>query len=425
LGADVKRRTAAISSLIFLLCLVIPAGARAQEGEGLELHAKAAVLLDGGSGRVLYGNKNSAVRLPMASTTKIMTCILVLEQGNLDDLAEVSAYAQSMPKVHLSVREGEFYRVSDLLYSLMLESHNDSAVVLAEYVGGSVEGFAGRMNQKAEEIGCRDTHFVTPNGLDDELHYTTAEDLAKMMRYCIRISDKREEFLAITRTASHAFTNYRKENGEVTAGDRSFTVNNKNAFLSMMEGALSGKTGFTSRAGYCYVGALERDGKCLIVALLACGWPGNKGWKWEDTRQLMEYGLSHFAYREWFSEPALPDLSVLGGKAGEEKVQAAPELFRQLINPVEKVPLCMERPSAGESRMLMGESDRVTETITLVDALEAPVEKGTAAGSVSYYLNGERIRSYDVTVGKTVEKIDYPWIAGRLIRLFALKGVVP
>lgn len=419
-----KRLKAAIFCLIFLLCFLMPATAKAQEEAALELHAKAAVLLDGGSGRVLYGNQNSTMRLPMASTTKIMTCILVLERGNLEDLAEVSAYAQSMPKVHLSVREGEFYRVSDLLYSLMLESHNDSAVVLAEYISGSVEGFAALMNRKAEEIGCRDTHFVTPNGLDDEFHYTTAEELARIMRYCIRISDKKEEFLAITRTASHAFTNYRKENGEITAGDRSFTVNNKNAFLSMMEGALSGKTGFTSKAGYCYVGALERDGKCLIVALLACGWPGNKGWKWEDTRKLMEYGLSNFTYKEWFSEPKLPEIVVLGGKAEEKKTETMPELFHQLAGPKEKVPLCMESPSGEESGMLMKESDQVTEKITLPDTLKAPVKKGTAAGAVSYYLNGELIKTYAVTVGKTVEKTDYHWIVYRLLRLFTLKGVI-
>jgi D-alanyl-D-alanine carboxypeptidase (penicillin-binding protein 5/6) len=419
----VKRLTAVISSLLFLLGFLVPVRAKAQGEADLELHAKAAVLLDGGSGRVLYGNENSTMRLPMASTTKIMTCILVLEQGNLEDLAEVSAYAQSMPKVHLSVREGEFYQVSDLLYSLMLESHNDSAVVLAEYVGGSVEGFAALMNRKAEEIGCKDTHFVTPNGLDDELHYTTAEELAKIMRYCICISDKKEEFLEITRTASHSFTNYRKENGEKIAGDRSFTVNNKNAFLSMMDGALSGKTGFTSNAGYCYVGALKRDGKCLIVALLACGWPGNKGWKWEDTRKLMEYGLSNFTYKEWFSKPELPELVVLGGKPEEHKTETMPELLQQLIQPKERVSLCMEVPSGEEAGMLMKESDQITQKITLPDTLEAPVKEGTAVGTVSYYLNGELIKIYDVMAEKTVEKTDFQWIVDRLLRLFTLQGV--
>ncbi len=129
------------------------------------LYALSAVLMDGTSGRVLYG-KNATEPRAMASTTKIMTCILILEQGNLEDIATASGYAASMPKVHLGAAEGETFYVKDLLYSLMLESHNDSAVILAEYLGGNVSGFAAKMNEKAREIGCTDTWFITPNGLD-------------------------------------------------------------------------------------------------------------------------------------------------------------------------------------------------------------------------------------------------------------------
>lgn len=133
--------------------------------ENLSLYAQSAVLMDGDSGRILY-EKSGYDILPMASTTKIMTCILALENGNPDDMLTVSSYAASMPKVHLGVREGERYRLEDLLYSLMPESHNDSAVVIAEGIGGSVSGFADMMNQKARDIGAYDSFFVTPNGLD-------------------------------------------------------------------------------------------------------------------------------------------------------------------------------------------------------------------------------------------------------------------
>lgn len=241
------------------------------------LHALSAVLMDGTSGRVLYG-KNAEEPRAMASTTKIMTCILILEQCNLEETAATSAYAASMPKVHLGAAEGEEFYVKDLLYSLMLESHNDSAVILAEHAGGDVSGFAEKMNEKAREIGCEDTWFITPNGLDAQeevqgevkKHHTTATDLGRIMRYCISQSPKKEEFLEITRTPSYSFQD--------VSGKRSFSCNNHNAFLSMMEGALSGKTGFTSEAGYCYVGALEQDGKTLIVALLGCGWPNHKNY---------------------------------------------------------------------------------------------------------------------------------------------------
>ena len=228
---------------------------QAEENNGFEetLYARAAVLMDAESGRILYG-KNEKEIMPMASTTKIMTCIVALENGNPDDIVKVSNYASKMPKVKLNVREGENYRLGDLLYSLMLESHNDSAVVIAEHIGGSVEGFAKLMNQKARDIGCYNTYFITPNGLDaakgDKIHSTTAEDLARIMSYCITKSPKKNEFLEITQTATFQFTNkFVDEAGDITNGSRSFSCNNLNAFLTMMEGALSGKTGFTGNAG--------------------------------------------------------------------------------------------------------------------------------------------------------------------------------
>ena len=150
------------------------------------------------------------------------------------------------------------------MYSLLLESHNDSAVAVAEALGGSVEGFAALMNEKAEVIGCHNTCFLTPNGLDEtmetetgiKIHSTTAKDLARIMRYCVMESPKREAFRTITKTSGYRFT----------ANGRSFSCQNHNAFLQMMDGAFSGKTGFTGEAGYCYVGALEREGRTFIVS---------------------------------------------------------------------------------------------------------------------------------------------------------------
>ena len=131
------------------------------------LYALSAVLMDGDSGRVLYEKEGETPR-PNASTTKVLTCILALENGQGDDYVQVSSRAASQPEVRLGIREGEQYYLEDLLYSLMLQSHNDTAVAIAERIGGSTEGFAAMMNQKAEELGCTDTHFVTPNGLRRE-----------------------------------------------------------------------------------------------------------------------------------------------------------------------------------------------------------------------------------------------------------------
>ena len=281
------RKKRLLGVLLACILLIQPFSTQAKEQDAADepdnLYAQSAVLMDADSGRVLFG-KNENEAKPMASTTKIMTCILALENMEEGQIVAASDYAASQPKVRLGVRGKEEYYLKDILYSLMLESHNDSAVVVAEGIAGSVEAFAGLMNQKAREIGCKDTYFVTPNGLDayDDggTHSTTARDLAAIMRYCIMESPKKEEFLEITGTKNYHFTN--------VAGDREFSCNNHNAFLDMMDGALTGKTGFTGDAGYCYVGALRKDGKTLIVALLACGWPNNKGYKWKDTTALME-----------------------------------------------------------------------------------------------------------------------------------------
>ena len=258
----------------------------------LKLNALSACLLDAQTGRVLYGKNENDVRA-MASTTKIMTLIVTLENANLNDVVTVSSLAARQPDVQLNIREGEQYYLKDLLYSLMLESHNDSAVAIAEGIAGSVEAFAQKMNQKAKEIGCKNTTFITPNGLDATatltgkdgsekqiMHSTTAEDLAGIMSYCITESPCKEEFLAITQTPSYSFSDCSK--------NRTFTCRNHNSFLYMMEGAISGKTGFTGKAGYCYVGALKRDERIFVVALLACGWPNNRTYKWKDTKKLME-----------------------------------------------------------------------------------------------------------------------------------------
>ncbi len=252
--------------LFWLLFLVIlPCFVRAEEMEEPgTLYARSAVLMDADSGRILF-DKNGEEKLANASTTKILTCILALEKGEPEQEVVFSEEAVKQPEVHLGAAEGENFHLGDLLYSLMLESHNDTAVAVAEAISGSTAAFAKAMNEKAKEIGCRETHFVSPNGLDWEdaegAHETTAADLARILRYCIQESPKREEFLKITRTGEKTFFNL--------AGNRSYSCVNHNAFLSMMDGALTGKTGFTGKAGYCYVGALKDGERTFVIAL----WP--------------------------------------------------------------------------------------------------------------------------------------------------------
>lgn len=380
----------------------LPAQAEETPDELKELYSQSAVLLDADSGRILFGKNEEEIR-PMASTTKIMTCILALEQMEEEQKASVSDYAASQPKVRLGVRGKEEYYIRDLLYSLMLESHNDSAVVIAEAIGGTVEEFAELMNEKAEEIGCEDTHFVTPNGLDGEdeegIHSTTAADLARIMRYCITQSPQKEAFLEITRTKDYQFTNVK--------GDRNFSCHNHNAFLDMMEGALSGKTGFTAEAGYCYVGALKQGDRTFIVALLACGWPNNKGYKWKDTKKLMEYGLANYEYRNVWEDWGQETIEV---KKGADKG-----------NPYKKnstVNACVKEKE--EINVLMKDDEKVEIKAKLQKALEAPVAKGEKAGTLTYTLDGEVIKSYDIVTLEKVEKRDVHWCYKKAVRRLLL-----
>ena len=370
----------------FFLALLAPdISVRAQE-EPENLYARSAVLMDADTGRILY-EKNGEEVLPMASTTKIMTLLVTLENADLEGTVTVSSYAASMPDVQLNIREGERYRLKDLCYSMMLESHNDAAAAIAEHVGGSVEGFASMMNQKARDLGCYHTYFITPNGLDAEDehggHSTTAEDLARIMRFCMQ----NDTFLSITREPSWNFTDL--------DGTRSFTVNNKNAFLNMMEGALTGKTGFTNDAGYCYVGALEREGKRLIVALLACGWPGNRTWKWSDTQTLMNYGLDTYHHET----------------VGEEMIRMEPAAVQD--GRKESVEL---RADIGTVQMLLKEDDLFRIETDRPSELQAPVEAGEIVGTVAYYLNNEIVDIFPVYAAETVQKIDYWWCLNRILQ---------
>lgn len=387
---NVLRRLFFLILCLLLLCALPSLAAEAPD----QLYARSAVLMDANNGRILF-EKNGTEQLPMASTTKIMTLLITLENANPENTVTISSYASSMPEVKLHIREGEQYRLKDLCYSLMLESHNDSAVAIAEHVGGSVEAFAAMMNQKARDLGCYHTYFITPNGLDASdksgVHSTTAEDLARIMRACM----KREDFLAITREPSWSFSDL--------SGTRHFTVNNKNAFLHMMEGALTGKTGFTNGAGYCYAGALERDGRRLIAVVLACGWPSNRTWKWSDTQKLMNYGLTYFHPESVGTNLFLPDpIAVTNGQSDQVFLSVKTE----------------------KKELLLSDQDSFTMDVLLPSSLEAPVQAGQLVGTVIYYVNGTVLDLFPIVSTGQVSSIDFRFRLHQTVSLW-LAGTFP
>ncbi len=382
---------------IFQLCLPVLAE-QEQEEPNFTLYAKSAVLMDADSGRVLY-EKDGRVHMPNASTTKIMTCILAIESGKLEETAAASAYAASRPKVRLGMQQGEKFRLLDLVYSLMLESHNDSAVAIAEHIDGTVEQFADRMNKKAVELGCEDTYFITPNGLDaqDEkgVHGTTAEDLARIMSYCL----KNETFLEITRTASYSFSN--------VEGTRQYSCSNHNAFLGMMEGALTGKTGFTGNAGYCYVGALRQGDRTFVVALLACGWPNNKSYKWADTKNLMNYALKNYQYEEVFEhQKQLSPILVTNAQPNQWKLHQKTHIIPQISDTTLKI--------------LKKKSEHIRVLYDIPDILQAPLRSGQQIGTVTYYLDERCIGTYPVTVEEDVRQVTGVWYLNYILGRYFL-----
>ena len=382
-----------------------------QNDPKLSLHAQSAVLIDGLTGRILYGKNENDIR-PMASTTKIMTCILALEAGGLDEFAEASSNAAAQPQVRLGVKKGERYQIRDLLYALMLESYNDAAVMIAEHIGGSVEGFAAMMNEKAAGLGCGDTYFITPNGLDgvktdeqgkEHIHSTTASDLARIMRYCVTESPAKDEFLKITQTQNHYFTDM--------AGKRSFNCYNHNAFLTMMEGVLSGKTGFTGGAGYSYVGAMENQGRTYVIALLGCGWPPHKTYKWSDARKLYTYGLEHFKMKDVFQEETFARVPVSGGLCWKEGEGA-----------IDQVELSMMlNPDDMHLTLLMGEGEEARVVKKVPSILMAPVREGQQVGTVDYYLGEVLVKRFPVYAMQGVEKMNLRRAADRVLDLFLVR----
>ena len=386
-----------------------------------ELYALAACLMDADSGRVLYGKNADEVRA-MASTTKIMTLVIALEYGNADDVVTISPYAASMPDVQLNVRAGEQYRLGDLCYAMMLESFNDVAVAIAEHVGehcmaqkqdtcteneqepdsaGSdkrnydesrryVSEFAGLMNEKAAELGCEDTYFITPNGLDAEdengKHSTTARELALIASYAV----KNEKFNEITGTKQYSF-------GELN-GKRSCSAYNKDAFLNQMSGAFGIKTGFTGDAGYCFVGALKSDGRTFISVVLGSGWPSNRTYKWKDTRKLMEYGINCFFERVVFTTVEdYKTVKVMNGTGDSTGSRID-----------------------GSLSMLLSDNDEVKVVYELEDSVTAPVDIGDELGKAIIYINGERIAVFPITATTAVEKVSYRWYLDKLLDLLQL-----
>lgn len=324
----------------------------------LGLSAHSAILMDGDTGQVLY-EKNPDESSLIASTTKIMTALVTLEQTNLQDVVKVPQEAVGIEGSSMYLRAGEALTVEDLLHGLMLSSGNDAAVALAVSVSGNVETFVGLMNQKALALGLRHTHFANPNGLDSPENYSTARELALLAAEAM----KNEDFRRIVSTKS-----YHCEGHDLT---------NHNKLLWKYDGALGVKTGFTKKAGRILVGAAEQKGRCLISVTL------NAPDDWNDHKSMLDYGFSCYQEQVFLSEEkSLGCISVISGEQDSVEIISGESVSGWSL-PEEQIRIQLE-----------------------VDPfLYAPAKAGVRVGTAHVFRNGQEIGSVPAITARDVEAL--------------------
>lgn len=322
------------------------------------MSAQSAVLMDADTGRILY-EKNPHERSLIASTTKIMTALVVLENSDMDTLVEISREVCGIEGSSMYLKPGEQLTVEQLLYGLMLSSGNDAAVALALETGGTVEQFVEMMNEKAAELGLSGTHFANPNGLDSEENYGTARDLAVLAASAIRNQD----FCRIVSTKTYQCPGH--------------SLQNHNKLLWQYDGAIGVKTGFTKHAGRLLVGAAERNGRRLISVTI------NDGDDWRDHGAMLDYGFSRYREKNILTEDAVVgSLPVISGA-------------------VSSVPLV----AAGSVSAWTAESEIPALKLIAPMFLYAPVVEGQKIGCVQVYLDDRLLEEVPVCAGASAEEV--------------------
>lgn len=323
--------------------------------------------------------KNEDVKSAMASTTKIMTSIVILEKADLDEMVTVSAKAGGTGGSRLGLKKGDKASVKNLLYGLMLRSGNDAAVALAEHVGGSVKEFAEIMNEKASELGLTNTHFVTPHGLDDANHYTTALELAKLTDYAMN----NETFAKIVGTKSIT----------IYINNQPRQINNTNELLDTLNGVVGVKTGFTNNAGRCLVTETKRNNMDIITIVLGAD---TKKDRTKDSVNLIEYTFSK--YKMYNVEEQIIEEFNKWKNINEKRIlitkgkQSNPKLA---LGAIEKaiIPIC--------------DDDKIEYSINALTEVEAPVEQWNVMGTLTVKLNGEILENIDIVNVNEVQKRDW------------------
>ena len=287
-----KKKINKVLVIIILLIIIGFSNIKVYATDKLEIDAKASLIVEVNTGKIIYED-NAKVKNYPASVTKILTAILVLENCKLDDIVTVSESAISnIPSAYVvaPLFVGEEIKVEDLLYALMLKSANDAAYVLAEHVGGSIDKFADMMNKKAEELGCKNSHFVNPNGIHNDNHYTTAYDMYLISKYAM----ENEKFVKIVSTYKYTLpvTNKYSKKDRIMENTNSYINPNSKYYDKNVKGV---KTGTTIQAGNCLITDVEKDGFNVITVILGAK---TKDSKFSETSKMIKYMFKNYTFTE-------------------------------------------------------------------------------------------------------------------------------
>ena len=345
--------------------------------DDLELNSRIAIAYDRTSGKVIWG-KNENKRTAMASTTKIMTAIVLIESTDLNQTVTISAKAAGTGGSRLGLKRNDKITVKDLLYGLMLKSGNDAAVAIAETVGGSVEGFAELMNNKAKSLGLENTHYVTPHGLDNPEHYTTAYELAKLADYALN----NETFAKVVNTKNYT----------VTINGYPKNITNTNELLGYLNGVNGVKTGFTNNAGRCLVTSVNRNNFQIITVVLQAD---TKKFRTSDSIKLIEHIYKNYELLnikdivdEQFDNWCMINKDRIEvNKSKNNKMELYRTNLANDVIPVKKT-----------------NKDNINIEINSLFYFDAPVEKDTIIGNLKVCLNGEVIDILEIKNSNAVER---------------------
>ena len=358
------------------------------------INSRRYAVFDRTSKQVLFG-KNENIKGAMASTTKMMTAIIVLENANLEEEVQVSAKSAGTGGSRLGLKTGDKITINNLLYGLMLRSGNDAAIALAESVGGSVSGFADMMNEKAKELNLTSTHFVTPHGLDNSEHYTTAVELAKIADYAM----ENEMFCKIvgTKIATIYINGYEKQ------------IANTNELLGNLNGVVGIKTGFTNNAGRCLVTETRRDNMDIIVVVLGAD---TKKFRTQDSVKLIEYTYSNYEmvdvenlikneFENW-KNINLKRIKIIKGKSNVINLRLSEiEIKQMAIN--------------------KSDIDKIKVETNCMTMLDAPINENTKMGTMQISLNGKIIESVDLLTNEKITKKEWKDYFKELLKIFRVQ----